>query len=107
MIESRVLVVLVDETYNKVSGCGIDKLTHFIQDVSDVLEVDLLNRSGFYEVNKSEFTFHSLKNIGDLVKEERISLETPIVDFSVSTLSQLEKGVIRPISETWLAGRYF
>src|SRR5690606_26664436 len=45
VVEDRFVVIAADESYNEISGCGIDKSTHVVQELEHQLGVSLTDKS--------------------------------------------------------------
>jgi hypothetical protein len=44
IVEKRFIIIAVNESFNPIGGCSIDYSLQLIKDISNTIEIDLLNR---------------------------------------------------------------
>ncbi|MGY0407803.1 MAG: ABC transporter ATPase, partial [Polaribacter sp.] len=57
---NRFLVLAVDESFNPVSGCSIDSSVHFIRQLENELQLDLMNKMNITFKNKKDINLVKL-----------------------------------------------
>jgi hypothetical protein len=102
---NRFLVIALDETIAGASGCGIDKSVNFIKELGNKLQIDFFNRLNICYVsqktNGSELFVEQIPF--SKISEINFNGNEYIFNNAVTTLSELEKNWLQPISDSWLA----
>lgn len=102
VLHHRFVVVMVDESQVGASGCSIDKLTHFIQNVEQKYNVTLLDRmSVAYITSDDKIAATHLNQLGSLLKEGKIDEETLVFNNLVGTKSDFETKWKIKIKDSW------
>ncbi len=102
----RFIVLIVDESSVKVSGCSIDTSVHFMQKLETEFNFHLLNRMLFgYEKDGKVFSLEK-KEFKTRMDSGEITSETWVYNNLVNTLNQLENSWKIPFKESWYAA-YF
>ena len=83
---SRFVVVAVDEEKALASGCGIDKLVHFMQDFGKKLNIDFFNRMIVVYRNENEIVSAPLHQFWALRKAGLITDQSVVFDNLVKTV---------------------
>ena len=99
----RFLILAVDEKYNSISGCSIDKSVHYLRTLGNDLEIDFLEKSSIAVFEQNNISTFTLKEVKNLIKEGKITRESIIFNNLVSTLSDLDSNWQQPASQTWLS----
>lgn len=100
------LVLAVDEKYNTISGCSIDKSVRYLRSLENELGIGFLEKSSIAVYEKNNISTFELKNLKTLIKEGKIKQESLIFNNLVPTLADLETNWQQPAKKTWLS-RYF
>src|SRR5688572_7588731 len=100
--KDRIVVVTVNEDAQAASGCSIDKLTRFIKETEQQLQIQLMNRL-LVAYNDSEGNIHvnSASEIKEKLSKGEITSETTVYNTSVANQEEL-KNWIQPLKATWL-----
>jgi hypothetical protein len=106
LFENRFVIIAVDERDELPSGCSIDKLTHWIQEIGHQLHIDFFDRSLAYLDHDNKLLTASLPEIKRAVAEEVITRYTTVFDNQVQTKAQWMTKWKVPAANTWLK-RYF
>lgn len=103
VLGNRLVIVAAHVTQGDISGCGIDKSLHLLQQVAEsrqfnwasALNIILKDSDGLYQVvSRSEFKEGAM--------EGRFGADTPVVDLSIRSLGQLrEGGLERAAGQSW------
>ena len=97
ILEHHFVVVALDESENRASGCSIDKLQNKIQELEKKLFVSLLNRLNvFCRINDEIQCIPSFK------LEGIAKANTLFYDLTIQKKSELHS-YLKPISEGWCA----
>ncbi|PWJ56519.1 hypothetical protein CLV98_11113 [Dyadobacter jejuensis] len=106
LFENRFVVVAVDERDELPSGCSIDKLTHWVQEIGHQLQIDFFDRSLAYLDAQGGLQTVPVPGIKQAVANEIIGRYTTVFDNQVSTKAQWMTKWKVPADHTWLK-RYF
>ena len=103
VIQSRFIVIMVDERFQGASGCSLDKMTHFIQYMEHKYGIALLERMTVaYESSSSgEIATAQLNQLGEMSKEGIIHPETIVYNNLVKTKTEFEQGWKTKIMDSW------
>ncbi len=72
LVDFIFLVVIIDESFTKLSGCGTDKFTNFLKQINIKYNIDFFNRRTFPILIEGVFEFKNLESIKEL-KEKKIN----------------------------------
>jgi hypothetical protein len=100
----RFIIVAVDETVAQASGCSIDKLLRFIQQLQQELGIMLLDRlqiAYWHEPTQQIRTF-ALASLEQMLQSREIKPNTLVFDNTIQRLGDLKTHWIRPLAQTWL-----
>ena len=101
IFKNRLLIIKVDGSAYKASGCSIDKLHRFIQEQEQEFNIELLNRLLVaLDVNDTVMVAHSSK-IKEMLSASVINESTLVYDTTISSESLL-KDWKKPLKSTWL-----
>lgn len=96
------LVVMVDENHHEASGCGIDKLVHFVNGLQQELHVNLFNRLGVYLLqNNNEVMSCTKQKALELLRNGTLGTETLCFDNSVSNKDDFDERWQIPVTQSW------
>ena len=103
--DNRIVVVAAHVQNGDISGCGIDKSLHLLQEAAISRSFEWVSALNIiYEGNDAEMEVVSRGQFKSLAAEGSVSHETRVVDLSIRSLGALrEKGLFRPASSSWHA----
>ena len=103
IISNRFIVIAVNENINPIGGCSIDYSLQLINDISDSIQIDFLNRLiiNFKIDNKIAST--SLNDFKNKIKDGTFSSETVIFNTAVNTKGELLNNFEINIGSSWLS----
>jgi len=97
VLENHFIIIALDESKNRASGCSIDILQNTIQKIDKELSIPLMNRLNvFCEIEGQIVCFPSFK------LESIVKADTPFYDLTILAKSDLNT-FLKPISEGWCA----
>jgi hypothetical protein len=94
-------VIMVDENYNAVSGCGIDKSIHFMQEVEMEFNIKLFNRMQIELMSENEIIITSKSDAAKLYNEGKINDETIFLNKNITTKKEFDTNFIIPFNQSW------
>ncbi|MDO5106399.1 ABC transporter ATPase [Capnocytophaga sp.] len=98
---NRFIVIGVNQEVHSVSGCSLDDLARFIQQLEKDYQVDLLDRMN---VSYRQGEFIAYKNLADfkkMVKNKSVSGKTIVFNNLVNTKLEYEAHWEIPLEESW------
>lgn len=99
----RFIVIMVDESLHSASGCSIDTMTHFIQDLEQKYANPLFDRMTIvYENDKTGLlnTVH-LNEVKESVSTGKITEDTFVFNNLVKSKAEFESGWKCKIKDSW------
>jgi hypothetical protein len=107
IVESRFIILCVDEHLNPATGCSIDKSVRILQEIEDQHNINLFDRMLFTYKDKQGNTLTCSR----LVFEERIasgeiSEDTIVYNTLCNTMEMLNSSWNVPLKDSWMAS-YF
>jgi len=104
--ENRFLIVAVDESYHGISGCGIDKSLHFVQELESELGISLTNKTNVvFEKDEAQIVLPFVQ-IKSATSEGIISSENFYFNTLVVNLGELRTNFKINVKEGWVK-KYF
>ena len=97
ILENHFIVIALDESKNKASGCSIDTLQKTIQKIEKKLSIPFMNRLNiFCEIEGRLVCVPSFK-LGSIANSE-----TPFYDLTILKKSEIAT-YLKPVGEGWCA----
>ena len=101
--ERRFLVIAVNEKFNPIGGCSIDYSLQLVNDISNNINLDLLDRLSVNYRSENKIKSISLKDLKNKIKNRSFSPETIIFNTTVKTKKELSTDFELKISSSWLS----
>ena len=93
----------MNENINPIGGCSIDYSLQLINDISDTIQVNLLNRLIVNFKIDNKISSVSLNDLKTKIKEGTLSSETTIFNTTVNTKGELINNFEIDIGSSWLS----
>ena len=103
IINRRFIVIAVNENINPIGGCSIDYSLQLINDISDTIQTNLLNRLIVNFKIDNKISSVSLNDLKTKIKEGTLSSETIIFNTTVNTKGELLNDFEIDIGSSWLS----
>ncbi len=103
LLHNRFVVVMVDESFNGVSGCGIDKSVNFLKTLAEEFKVDFFNRLLVAYQKEEQIRVVNQHFIPNLLLQGDINENTPVFNNTVQTKEQFDTLWLTPLKNTWLS----
>ena len=104
------LIIGVEESLNKASGCSIDKSVNMVKQLEFDHDIDFLDRSkvAFFKINGkgNEVNVISLTDIAEKVDKQEVTENAYLFNNLVQRKKDLEKNWIIPVTQGWTK-KYF
>ena len=101
--ERRFLVIAVNEKFNPIGGCSIDYSLQLVNDISNTINLDLLDRLSVNYRSENKIKSISLRDLKNKIKNRSFSPETIIFNTTVKTKKELSSDFELKISSSWLS----
>lgn len=105
IIEDRFVVIACDET-SDVSGCGIDKSVHLMQELEKETSISFMDKTIVYFITDSTIQKANLKELRLLIENNLIRPDTLFYNTLVTNIEQLHSQFKITASQGWIK-RYF
>ena len=105
LLYNHFIILIVDETKTKASGCSIDKSVAFIQTLEKAHGLDFFNRLAIPFLIKQQVVTHPFNALQTLYDNEEIQADTQTFNLQVSTLKAFEEDFIQTFDQHWLSNK--
>ena len=95
IIKNHFIVIALDESKNKASGCSIDTLQNKIQQIENKLSISLLNRLNIFCIVDD-----AIVCIPSVDLRKNVNKDTLFYDLTIESKSQIHS-FLKPISDGW------
>ena len=102
IVESRFIFIAADESNASASGCSIDSLTHFLQDMQQQMKIDFFDRSSIIYNTDGKLKSMPFAEFKDKLTSGDISSDTPMYNTVLKQKSQLKEQFLIPAKDSWL-----
>jgi len=102
----RFIILSIDESINKATGCSIDSSVRFIQDLESVYKVNLLDKMNVSYKHGDFIAYKPLSDFKKMIKNKSISTNTIVFNNLVTNKHEFLENWEVPALESW-HGRFF
>ena len=95
IFENYFIIVALDESFTKASGCSIDTLQNLVQQLEVDLKLSLLNRMNIYIKDEDEIHCISLSNLKNYANSD-----TLFYDLTIKYKNDIQN-FLKPIKNSW------
>lgn len=106
LLHRQFLVIGLDEQVAGASGCSIDASVRFVQELEQVLDVQLLEKSRMAFLTNGELRLLTRRELREAIAAGQVGADTLYFNNTLTTKGQLASQWPAPAGQTWLAG-YF
>lgn len=99
------VVVVADETYSGVSGCGTDDMMRVIKSFERQYGVDLFDRLTITFLLNDKVEPLPMNQVKYALQKGYIETDTPLFNNLVATKEEFEKNWLTPLNKSWLWAR--
>lgn len=96
------LVVAVDENYNEVSGCGIDKSVHFMQEIDREFNINLFNRLQIELFIGNELLLTNKQELSVMLQQGKVNEQTLVFNKTVTDKDSFDKYFQKTLGQSWV-----
>ena len=99
----RFIVIGLNQNLNNATGCSIDASVHFIQQLEQEFNVDLMDKMNVSYKQGEFVAYKSLKDFKQMAKDRAVSGNTIVFNNLVATKAEFEDHWEVPAKESWHA----
>lgn len=103
IINKRFIVIAVNENINNIGGCSIDYSLQLINDISNSIQINLLNRLIVNYKVDNKIASTSLNDLKNKIKDGGFTSETIIFNTAIKTKGELLNNFEIDIKSSWLS----
>jgi hypothetical protein len=96
------LVLMVDVHFNEVSGCGIDKSIHFVQQIDREYNINLFNRLQIELLVNDEVILTGKQKLSVMLQEEQVNEQTITFNRNVTDKHTFDTEFRLPLGKSWV-----
>ncbi|MRT15869.1 ABC transporter ATPase [Vitellibacter sp. q18] len=98
---NRFIVIGLNQANASASGCSIDASVHFIQDLQQKFDVDLLDKMNVTFYSGDFIAYKPLTDFRKMAKDKSVSKNTIVFNNLVNTKAEYLENWEVPASESW------
>lgn len=98
---NQFLVLVVDESFNNVSGCSIDASVRFVQELEKELKIDLMNKMNISFKDGENINIVKLSDFQKFAKEKKITASTVVFNNMINTKEDFENNWEVTADKSW------
>ena len=102
IVENRFLFIAADESSANASGCSIDSLTHFLQDMQQQMKIDFFDRSSIIYNTDDQLKSMPFVEFRDKLSSGEITSDTLMYNTVLQQKGQLKAQFLIPAKDSWL-----
>lgn len=99
---SRIIMLVVDESFHSISGCSMDKSVAFIKMLESKYKISLFDRLLQSAFVNNDWHTDSTASWSEKLKSNEINLETVFVDTLVNNLYDAQNFLTKKLGDFWL-----
>tara|TARA_B100000575_G_scaffold288375_1_gene288309 strand:- start:22926 stop:23408 length:483 start_codon:yes stop_codon:yes gene_type:complete len=103
IIHNRFLIIAVNEEVNPIGGCSIDYSLHLVKDISQSIDLDLLDRLNVNLILDNKIKSLKLVDLKNKIKDRKISPDTIVYNTMINTKKELFSNFKISLSSSWLS----
>lgn len=96
------VVIAVDENINEVSGCGIDKSIHFMQEMDAAYNLNCFNRLQVELLLENEVLLTNKQKIAVMLQEGAVNNQTKVFNKTVTTKAMFDSEFLISLEHSWV-----
>lgn len=100
---NRFIIIGLNQSLNKATGCSIDASVNFIQQLEKDFNVDLLDKMNVTYKQGEFIAYKTLLDFKKMAKEKAVSKNTIVFNNLVTNIAEFKDGWEVPASESWHA----
>lgn len=103
ILHNQFVVIMVDEAYNEIGGCSIDKSIHLLKALGAHHGVDFFNRFLIYVLAGNEIVTYTKQSLQEAVNNGLVNQDSLVFNHLVQCKSDLTNNWIQPLKQNWIS----
>jgi hypothetical protein len=96
-----IVIVLDEEQSHNASGCSIDSLTRYIQNVGDQLDTNVMDRQNFFFLKNNQVVGVNMTDVPQHYKSGQVTEDSLVFNNLIKTKAELFSKWLVPIKDSW------
>ncbi|WP_299367113.1 ABC transporter ATPase [Winogradskyella sp.] len=101
IVYKRFIIIALNQNLNRATGCSIDASVHFIQDLENAYNVDLMDKMNVSFKQGEFIAYKPLVDFKKMAKNKSVSKNTIVFNNLVSNIAEFRENWEVPASESW------
>ncbi len=101
IVYKRFIVIALNQNLNAATGCSIDNLVSFIQQLEKDYNVDLMDKMNVSYKQGEFIAYKSLTDFRKMAKQKAVSKNTIVFNNLVTNIAEFKENWEVPASESW------
>jgi hypothetical protein len=102
ILHNTFVVIAVDEQMNEVSGCGIDKSIHLMQEIDRAYNLNLFNRLQVELLLDNDVLLTNKQKTAVMLQEGTVNDQTKVFNKTVTTKAAFDSEFLIPLGRSWI-----
>lgn len=102
IVHNIFMIISVDENYNQVSGCGIDKSIHFMQEVDKKYNLNVFHRLQIELWQHEQVILTNKQKLSVMLQDGSVNQHTLMFNKNITTKHQYDLQFQVPLSQSWV-----
>lgn len=101
ILDDVFLIFGVDVAHHDISGCGIDKSVHLVQEWEKTLGINLFNRLQIEYKLDDKIQFVTKGKVAEMLQQQTITTQTLFYNKLVQNVAELDSNFLVPLQQMW------
>ena len=106
ILHNYFMVICIDESFQMASGCSIDSMVRFVQELGQQMNINFFERTNLAFNTESGVQLIKLNDLKNSIAAGTVTAASAFFENTVQTKGQLENEWLTKAGESWLK-RYF
>ena len=106
ILHNYFMVICIDESFQMASGCSIDSMVRFVQELGQQMNINFFERTNLAFNTESGVRLIKLNDLKNSIAAGTVTAASAFFENTVQTKGQLENEWLTKAGESWLK-RYF
>ena len=103
VLYNQFVLIMLDESFNDISGCGIDKSVKLMKDLGSILSIDFFNRLLIQVLVNENVQTYSKNSLQLAIHEGLINQDTLTFNHLVQNKLDLIQNWLQPLNQSWIS----
>ncbi|MDP1727043.1 MAG: hypothetical protein Q8M15_09695 [Bacteroidota bacterium] len=103
ILYNQFVVIMVDEAYNEIGGCSIDKSIQLLKALGNQYKIDFFNRFFIYVLDGNEIITHTKQSLQEAINKGLVNQDSLVFNHLVQSKSDLTNNWIQALKQNWIS----